>query len=104
MVGLVSLLALYFVLTIRGFLISRRAKSNFLKLFAVGLTASLSIQAIVIFAGVLRLLPLTGVTTPFVSYGGSSLLVTSVVVGLLLRISALQDTSWKGRIRPGAFR
>lgn len=90
-IGILSLLALYVVMTTRGMLIALRARDSFLRLMAIGLTASLAIQALVILCGVFRLLPLTGVTTPFVSYGGSSLLVSFGIVGLLLRISDLSE-------------
>ena len=89
--GIVALLGLYTVMTVRGMYIALRASEGFLRLLAVGLTASLAIQALVILGGVFRLLPLTGVTTPFVSYGGSSLLVSFGIVGLLLRISDLSE-------------
>lgn len=91
LVGVVTLLGLYAVMTVRGMLISLRTQDRFLRLLAVGLTASLAVQALVILCGVFRLLPLTGVTTPFVSYGGSSLLVSFGIVGLLLRISDLSE-------------
>jgi peptidoglycan glycosyltransferase len=64
---------------------------------AVGLTASLAVQALVILCGVFRLLPLTGVTTPFVSYGGSSLLVSFGIAGLLLRISDISERRLRTR-------
>lgn len=91
LIGIVTLLALYAVVTVRGMSIALRTPDSFLRLMAVGLTASLTIQALVILGGVFRLLPLTGVTTPFVSYGGSSLLVSFGIVGLLLRISDLAE-------------
>lgn len=91
LIGIISLLGLYAVLTVRGSMIALRTSDAFLRLLAVGLTASLAIQALVILGGVFRLLPLTGVTTPFVSYGGSSLLVSFGIVGLLLRISDISE-------------
>ncbi len=91
LIGIVTLLGLYAVMTVRGMMISLRAPDSFLRLLAVGLTASLAIQALVILGGVFRLLPLTGVTTPFVSYGGSSLLVSFGIAGLLLRISDISE-------------
>ncbi len=91
LIGIVTLLGLYAVITVRGMLISLRTPDSFLRLMAVGLTASLAVQALVILCGVFRLLPLTGVTTPFVSYGGSSLLVSFGIAGLLLRISDISE-------------
>ena len=73
-----------------------RARSDFAQLAAVGLTAILGFQSFFIMAGVVRLLPLTGVTLPFVSYGGSSLLANFVLVALLMRISD------EGSAAPGA--
>jgi len=97
LIGIVTLLGLYAVLTVRGMMISLRTTDSFLRLLAVGLTASLAIQALVILGGVFRLLPLTGVTTPFVSYGGSSLLVSFGIAGLLLRISDLSERRARAR-------
>jgi peptidoglycan glycosyltransferase len=70
-----------------GLRIATRADHAFDKLLATGLTLLLGLQAFIIVAGVLRVLPLTGVTLPFVSYGGSSLVVNYVLLALLLRIS-----------------
>jgi cell division protein FtsW (lipid II flippase) len=97
LIGIVTLLGLYAVMTVRGMLISLRTPDSFLRLMAVGLTASLAVQALVILCGVFRLLPLTGVTTPFVSYGGSSLLVSFGIAGLLLRISDISERKLRAR-------
>jgi len=70
-----------------GLRIALVADHAFDKLLATGLTLLLGVQAFVIIAGVTRLLPLTGVTLPFVSYGGSSLVVNYVLLALLLRLS-----------------
>lgn len=93
LVGIVTLLGLYAAMTARGMRIASGAATSFLRFLALGLTASLAVQALVILGGVFRLLPLTGVTTPFVSYGGSSLLVSFAIVGVLLRISHLSARS-----------
>jgi cell division protein FtsW (lipid II flippase) len=63
------------------------ARSDFAKLLAAGITAAIGFQAFFIMAGVVRLLPLTGVTLPFVAYGGSSLLANYVLIALLVRVS-----------------
>jgi len=63
------------------------ARSGFSALLASGLTSVLALQAIIILAGTLELIPLTGITLPFVSYGGSSVVANFVLIGLLLRIS-----------------
>jgi cell division protein FtsW (lipid II flippase) len=85
-----ALIGLYVVIAARGLHISNRSDSLYERYLAVGLTATLSIQAFVILGGVLRLMPLTGVTLPFVSAGGSSLLMNALVVGMLLNLSHRQ--------------
>lgn len=85
--GTTALVAAFLLMAGAGFRAAIRARSEFAKLVAVGLTATLTFQAVFIFAGVVRLLPLTGVTLPFVSYGGSSLLANYVLIALLMRIS-----------------
>ncbi|HET6875135.1 MAG TPA: FtsW/RodA/SpoVE family cell cycle protein [Acidimicrobiales bacterium] len=70
-----------------GLRIALRARSDFAKLLAAGLTAILGFQAFFIMAGVVRLLPVTGVTLPFVAYGGSSLVANYILIALLIRTS-----------------
>jgi cell division protein FtsW (lipid II flippase) len=88
LVGGLAVLALFLMLAFRGLRIAALARDPFEGLLAVGLTSTLAIQAVVIVGGNLRLMPLTGVTLPFMSYGGSSLLANFVILGMLLRISA----------------
>jgi peptidoglycan glycosyltransferase len=64
-----------------------RTDRTFEKLLAVGLTTILGIQAFIIIGGVIRVVPLTGITLPFVSYGGSSLVANYVILALLMRVS-----------------
>lgn len=75
-----------------GLQIAQRARSDFARLCAVGLTVTVGCQAFFIMAGVLRLLPLTGITLPFMAYGGSSLLANYVLVALLMRLSEEAET------------
>jgi hypothetical protein len=70
-----------------GIRAATRARSEFSQLAAVGFTAILGFQSFFIMAGVVRLLPLTGVSLPFIGYGGSSLVANYVLVALLMRIS-----------------
>jgi len=86
--GSLGLLALYALLFTRGLAVSLRSRDRFHRLLAAGLTAYLGIQGLLIIGGNLRMLPLTGVTLPFVSYGGSSLLTSSIAVAMLLTISS----------------
>ncbi len=71
----------------RGLRIAAAAADPFRALLAAGLALVIGLQALVIAAGDLRIIPLTGITLPFISYGGSSLLANSLVVGLLLALS-----------------
>ena len=90
--GSLAVLAGYALLTAAGFGIALRSKDRFRKYLAGGLTAVLALQAIVILSGVLRVLPITGLTLPFMSYGGSSLIANLVIVALLLRVSHEERT------------
>jgi peptidoglycan glycosyltransferase len=87
MLGGVALLALVAVVMARGLRIAVLARDDFSTMLAAGLTASLVLQSLVIIGGNLKVVPLTGITLPFVSYGGSSLLASFVIVGVLLSIS-----------------
>jgi len=89
--GTFGLLILYGILTVRGLITALRAVNTFQRFLAAGITVNLVAQSLLIMAGNLRLLPLTGVTLPLVSYGGSSLLTSCVSMGLLLIISNHSD-------------
>jgi cell division protein FtsW (lipid II flippase) len=90
LVGTIAVLTAFLVIVSVGLRIALRADHPFDKLLAAGAAAILGLQTFIIVSGVIRLLPLTGITLPFVSYGGSSLLTNYVLLALLLRIS---DTS-----------
>lgn len=93
MVGAVGLLMGYLLLAVRGYGIAMRLAgkfSMFEQLLAVGCTTILVVQSFIIIAGNLRLMPLTGITLPFVSYGGSAVVMNFVVMGLLARLSINQ--------------
>src|SRR3954447_5360319 len=85
--GAAGLVLLYVVFCSRGFRVALQANDGFSKLLALGLTAALGIQAFIIMGGVSGLIPLTGITLPFVSYGGSSIVANFMVLALLLMVS-----------------
>jgi cell division protein FtsW (lipid II flippase) len=87
LLGACAVLCTYLLAAQRGFKIATRARDSFSKLLAVGLTSVFALQVFVIVGGVTRVIPLTGVTLPFISYGGSSILANFVLLALLLLIS-----------------
>jgi cell division protein FtsW (lipid II flippase) len=95
-VGIILVLCLFAAFVGEGFRIAQRASTDYVRLLATGLTALMGLQAFFIMAGVLRLVPFTGITLPFVAYGGNSLIANYVVVALLLRISDENNTERRG--------
>jgi len=87
LLGAAGLLAAYLLMVGSGLRIALRAEVPFNKLLATGLTTILGLQTFIIIGGVIRLVPLTGITLPFVSYGGSSLIANYVLLALLIRLS-----------------
>jgi cell division protein FtsW (lipid II flippase) len=87
LIGAAAIVVGFVLMVGSGLRASLQARSDFSRLTALGLTVIVGFQAFFIMAGVVRLLPLTGVTLPFVSYGGSSLVANYVLVALLMRIS-----------------
>ena len=97
MAGALGLLLVLVVLVVRGLRAAMRARTPFVSLLAAGLSAMLGWQSVVILGGTTKLIPLTGITLPFVSYGGSSMLVSCIMVGLLIRASAASQPALQGR-------
>lgn len=91
MAGSLALLAIFALLIVRGILAALRAQDEYRRLLALGASSYLGLQALVIIGGNLRMLPLTGVTLPFVSYGGSSLLTSFVALSLIATIGGRPD-------------
>jgi cell division protein FtsW (lipid II flippase) len=87
LVGILAILGIYLVVIERGLRIGAAAGDDFRSLLATGLALVVGVQAFIIAAGNLKLIPLTGITLPFISYGGSSMVVNGIVVGLLLALS-----------------
>ena len=87
LIGAAALLLIYMVFVLRGFRVSLAANDGFSKLLAAGLTFGFALQTFIIVGGVLRVVPLTGITLPFVSYGGSSVISNFVVVAGLMLVS-----------------
>jgi len=87
LIGACGVITVYLLIAERGFRIATLARNSFSKLLAAGLTAVFALQVFVIVGGVTRVIPLTGVTLPFVSYGGSSIVANFVLLALLLLVS-----------------
>ena len=98
--GAVALVLAYLLFTLRGFKTALQAPDDFSKLLAAGLTAVFALQVFVIVGGVTKVIPLTGVTLPFVSYGGSSIIANMVLLALLLIVS---DGARRDRRRRGGL-
>lgn len=87
LIGAVAMLTLFALLVGRGLRLAARAREPFVVLLAGGISVALGLQVLLIVAGVTRLLPITGVTLPLISYGGSSLVTNLIGLGLLLKLS-----------------
>jgi cell division protein FtsW (lipid II flippase) len=98
--GAAGLIGAYLLFVFRGFKTAMLAADGFSKLLVVGLTAVFALQVFVIVGGVTRVIPLTGVTLPFVSYGGSSIVANMVLLALILIVS---DRARSERIRRGGL-
>lgn len=89
LLGALAVLCLYLFFVVRGFTIAMRARDDYIQLFAAGLSSIIAVQTIIIIGGVTRIIPLTGITLPLISYGGSALLTNFVLAGMLLYVSGL---------------
>ena len=85
--GLFAIIGIYLLIIYRGYRIAIQARDSFNQLLAAGLTSIFAIQSLIIAAGNMKFLPLTGIPLPFLSYGGSSILANYIIIGILLRIS-----------------
>ncbi len=87
LIGLFAIFALYMIFVARGFRIGVTGQDDFGRLLAVGLSFVVALQVFIVVGGVTRVIPLTGLTTPFLAAGGSSLVANWIIVALLLRLS-----------------
>ena len=97
LVGVVAILALYMILVFRGLTIARNAKDHFAAILAVGMTTAIGIQVCINIGVTLGLVPPKGLPLPFLSYGGTSLLVSMVAAGILMNIDASQSAQRVGK-------
>ncbi len=91
LIGTTLIIALFIFLAFRGFKIAQKAQDTFGKLLATGITFWLVLQAFFNIGGIIAIIPLTGITLPFVSFGGTSLLFTMSAIGILLNISKFTE-------------
>jgi len=97
----VAVILLYMMLTYRGLKIVIKVRNGFNKVLGFGITTMLGLQTFIIIGGVIKLIPLTGITLPYISYGGSSLLSSFVILGILQAISKDDFADMDGEINEG---
>lgn len=98
LVGVLVVVSIFVFLILRIYLIGIRAKDAFGSLLCIGIATMLLVQGFINLGGVIGLLPITGVTFPFISYGGSSTLVLTISIGLVLNVSATEKINQQKRI------
>jgi len=89
--GGAAVIILFFLLAYRCFKITITAKNAYNKAVALGVTLMFALQTFIIVGGVIKFIPLTGITVPFVSYGGTSIVVSFISLGIIQAISAKED-------------
>ncbi|MCL1852626.1 MAG: FtsW/RodA/SpoVE family cell cycle protein [Peptococcaceae bacterium] len=99
--GAMALIALFMILIIRCFIVSMRSVDRFGQILAGGIGILIGVETLVILAGVLKLFPLTGLVLPWVSYGGNSLVLHLLLLGLLTNMSHMSATIWPGALVKG---
>jgi cell division protein FtsW (lipid II flippase) len=87
LVGIAAILLVFMLFTVRGFRIALVTDDGFSKLLCAGLTFGFALQTFIIIGGILRLIPLTGITLPFISYGGSSVVANFILLAALMLVS-----------------
>ncbi len=87
LIGVFAILALYLLFVSRGFRIGFTGQDDFGRLLGIGLSFTIALQVFIVIGGITRVIPLTGLTTPFLAAGGSSLVANWIIVALLLRLS-----------------
>lgn len=87
----IAVILLYFILFYRGIKISLNTSERFYKVISLGISVMFGIQTFIIIGGVIKLIPLTGITLPFISYGGSSLVSSFILLGILQAVSAVRN-------------
>ena len=97
--GGAAIILLFFLIAYRCFKIAITAKNPFDKAVCLGLTLMFSVQTFIIVGGVIKMIPLTGITLPFVSYGGTSIVVNFISLGIIQAISAKEERSLGGDVR-----
>jgi len=95
-IGICAVIVLFGLLIVRGFVIAFRVQDGFGSLLASGITTLLALEAFINIAGVMGLIPTKGMALPFLSYGGTSLIVSCMAVGILLNLSTYQKSTPRG--------